>query len=126
MGVLRGAKHPNWKGDNAGDGSKRRRIRKLVVLGACDRCGKPAIDRHHRDGDTGNNVSANLGLLCRRCHMLEDGRLAAFMVWAKAPKTKPLSPCSNCTSTDGYKRQGRCGACAAYFRRTGHERPTGC
>jgi hypothetical protein len=54
--------------------------RKLYALGGpCQRCSAaPAVDRHHKDGNTRNNSPDNIALLCRRCHMTEDGRLERF------------------------------------------------
>lgn len=41
----------------------------------CNRCGKPAVDVHHRDHrgplDAGANAWANLESLCRSCHRRE-------------------------------------------------------
>ena len=48
------------------------------VLGACEVCAtRPAVERHHIDGDTSNNRRANVLLVCRGCHMRLDGRLEA-------------------------------------------------
>jgi ribosomal protein L37E len=52
-------------------------------LGACERCGKPAIDRHHIDDNPLNNDPANLVGLCRRCHMQLDGRMAKLQTLHK-------------------------------------------
>lgn len=46
------------------------------VIGACERCGADKTERHHKDGNTLNNVSSNIAVLCRRCHMDADGRLS--------------------------------------------------
>jgi hypothetical protein len=44
----------------------------------CEICGeKPAVERHHDDGDPLNNGRSNVQLVCRRCHMVIDGRLEA-------------------------------------------------
>lgn len=50
----------------------------LYPLGPCVACGVPATDRHHISGDTDDNQPDNIAILCRRCHMQADGRLAAF------------------------------------------------
>lgn len=48
-------------------------------IGICERCQVvPAVDRHHRDGDTLNNSRRNVMFLCKRCHMTVDGRLRRF------------------------------------------------
>ena len=46
------------------------------------------VERHHRDGDQHNNERANVALLCRRCHMVVDGRLERA-VRNLVPKTRP-------------------------------------
>jgi hypothetical protein len=44
----------------------------------CERCGeKPAVEFHHKDSNPLNNDPKNIQQLCRRCHMIIDGR------WAK-------------------------------------------
>ena len=46
-------------------------------LATCQECGgRPAVERHHRDGNPLNNAPENLALVCRRCHMRLDGRTA--------------------------------------------------
>lgn len=59
--------------------------------------------------------------LCRRCHMAEDGRLAAFMVHAHAPKTKTVPPCRGCGRESKPLRRGLCGRCNSrqrYYAKT--------
>lgn len=122
-GHMRGPLTPGWKGNAALDTTKRSRGRKFFELGPCERCGEPATDRHHRDGDTGHNTQDNIAILCRRCHMLEDGRLARL---AALPRpTKPPRSCRICGEQP--RRQsfwfGRCHRCHEYFRRNGIDRP---
>lgn len=120
---LRGPDHPHWKGDDATTMTKRKRARRLYALRACDECGASATDRHHKDGDTGNNARTNIAILCRRCHMTIDGRLTAFVAAGQPGRRKevPPPPCVNCGSTRGPKRHGRCPRCAQYLRRRGVE-----
>ena len=64
------------RGQHTGHG----RARKLYPLAGvtCERCDlKPAAEHHHIDGDEFNNARSNVLLVCRRCHMVIDGRLAA-------------------------------------------------
>lgn len=70
-------RNANWKGDAASKGAARDRLkRRLPVEGPCEAgCGAPARDRHHKDGNPHNNDRANIALLCRRCHMVADGRI---------------------------------------------------
>jgi hypothetical protein len=42
------------------------------------------VERHHKDGNPLNNDPGNIDRLCRRCHMVVDGRLDAFRARAKA------------------------------------------
>jgi len=119
----RGLEHPMWKGDAAPSTTKRRRAQRRYPLGDCQGCGKPATDRHHRDGDTGHNHQSNISLLCRRCHMIVDGRLAKLVANAKAANPKqPAKPCSNCAVPSKPLRKGRCHACNEYWRRHQVER----
>lgn len=77
-----GNKNPNWKGDSIAEHSGRFRAqRAFKELGMCSRCSKKkATDRHHKDGDTRNNNPSNIAFLCRRCHMVEDGRMVNLVV----------------------------------------------
>ncbi len=119
--IQRGDKHPQWKGDKACKNSKRGRARRTFKLGPCQDCGKPATDRHHEDGDTGNNSTDNVVILCRKCHMIRDGRSAA-LAKKRMPKRDPL-PCANCGVPSSPLRGGLCHACNEYLRRTGRKRP---
>ena len=59
--------------------SGRRRAQRLYPhVGLCEMCGKARAERHHRNSDTLDNSPENIGFLCRRCHMAEDGRLEAL------------------------------------------------
>ncbi len=74
---LPGPNHPNWKGDETTVNAARYRAHTVVpVLGLCDECSnKPAMDRHHVDGNTRNYARSNLRLLCRSCHNKAHGRI---------------------------------------------------
>lgn len=122
--VLRGEASPAWKGDKASPPAGRKRARQAYRLGCCARCGRSAVDRHHRDGDTNNNSPDNIESLCRRCHMATDGRLAAFVAARLARPLKPPRPCVNCGKPCKPLRRGRCSACDGYWRRHNQERPT--
>lgn len=73
-----GSAHHNWKGDKVSIEGGHDRARRLYLLTMCESCGKPGRDRHHKDSNTANNMPDNITILCRRCHMKEDGRLAAL------------------------------------------------
>lgn len=77
--AVRAENHPAWRGDVARDETKRARAQRAYSLAACESCGKKATDRHHIDGDPGNNAPENVARLCRRCHMMTDGRLEIFL-----------------------------------------------
>jgi len=122
---LTGEAHPGWKGDEALPATKRQRAVRRFVLDECERCGKKATDRHHKDGNTGNNEESNIAKLCRRCHMLVDGRLevitAMLKACNKAKSQRVVPPCKICGRHLGPQRHGRCPACPIYLRRTGVE-----
>lgn len=116
-----GEQNPEWKGEEATHNSKRQRARKRFRLGPCEMCGKPGKDRHHRDNDPGNNESSNVQILCRKCHMVADGRLIALRRNHRGPQ--PAKPCRICGREYKPLRKGRCGMCAQYFHVHGVERP---
>lgn len=73
-----GPDHHHWNHHpTAITGSSRAR-NKYQDIGPCVRCGAERSERHHRDGNTLNNEPDNIRILCRRCHMTEDGRLEKF------------------------------------------------
>lgn len=119
----RGSNHYGWKGDETSAHGKRGRSANTPIIdGALCKCGAPAVDRHHRDGDPGNNTKENLEWLCRRCHMDKDGRLDALRKRNTSGRKEP-QPCVNCGRLAKYRRHGRCDACRVYFGRHGYERP---
>ena len=122
--IIRGPARSTWKGDLAATGTKRQRAQRRYRLRACDRCGRPGMDRHHRDGNTGNNEPENIEILCRRCHMEIDGRLDRFKATSASLRgPQPRKRCSNCERLSKPLRRGRCHACNEYLRRQGSERP---
>lgn len=112
--------HHNYKGDAAKDAAKRLRARGVYpTLGRCDNCANQATDRHHKDGNTGNNRKSNLALLCRKCHMIEDGRLARLA--ALPHPCRDPKPCRICKTLSKPMRRGKCHRCNEYFRRNNEE-----
>lgn len=90
----------------------------MYPLGPCERCGEPGRDRHHIDGDTGNNVPENISILCRRCHMKIDGRLERLIEIARAERPiVPGKPCSECGKIAKPLSRGLCHACYERARR---------
>ncbi len=80
-----GAAHPDWIGDAVtARGGRTRALRLFPVIGPCVVCGAPKTERHHIDGNTANNAASNIEALCRRCHMVKDGRLVAQQATALA------------------------------------------
>lgn len=104
-----------FKGDAATEHAKRNRAQRRYSLAGvvCEEsgCEKPAKDRHHKNEDPGDNRRENLEFLCRAHHRLRH--------------TVAKLACSNCGREIevGKRRKGRCKSCAAYFGRTGRERP---
>lgn len=133
--IRRGPSHPRWKGQDARSTTQRSRMNRLVPIEVCESCGGKAHDRHHVDGNPHNNSLGNVRILCRRCHMSEDGRLAAFIAVAhRLAKFHPdgtprmlytKKPCTNCEHLYYPLRKGLCHACNEYKRRNGTNRPFG-
>ncbi len=74
---LVGEANAMWQGDAVSVEGGRKRARRMYKAGPCTKCGDPKSERHHINGDTANNTPENVELLCRKCHMTEDGRLEA-------------------------------------------------
>lgn len=110
------------------DEENRRECRRLYPeIGDCERCmDAPATDRHHINGDTGNNHRSNVAFLCRKCHMEQDGRLERLVTQIKARKGTRLKPdiiCANCgVQTRNYGHM-LCHACAQYQWNNAAPRP---
>lgn len=113
----RGENHYAWRGDAAQDATKRCRARRYHELdGPCEICGeREATDRHHMDGDPGNNESWNIARLCRRCHMMVDGRLERNLAGGRVPK--PPKRCAECERLYKPLRRGLCSRCYDKRRR---------
>ena len=74
-----GERNHGWKGDRIQPKSGRSRAQRLYPnIGPCHNCGNPNSERHHLDGNPVNNAPENIVVICRRCHMLSDGRLGKF------------------------------------------------
>jgi|SRR5579864_579601 len=118
VGTMTEERHPLWLGDRVSRNAARKRTRRMYPLGDCERCGKSATDRHHKDDNTANNHPSNVSILCRRCHMEVDGRLAALIAMAKAPRViKPPRPCGKCDRPFKPLRRGLCNSCYERERR---------
>jgi len=88
-----GQMHHHWTGDGASIKTGRTRALRSFPAKPCELCGDTnRIDRHHIDGNTLNNLEANIVFLCRRCHMASDGRLEKFIELAK--RNQPLAVAS--------------------------------
>ena len=73
-----GPNHAGWLGDSVSTrGGRSRALRRYPSVGPCSRCGAGKAERHHKDENTANNEPSNIAILCRRCHMETDGRLAS-------------------------------------------------
>lgn len=120
----KGPAHYRWKGDAASVASKRARAQKAIPLGGCERCDRPAVDRHYRDGDPGNGAAENVERLCRGCHMRADGRMPRFREVARdnALKRSVWKRCSNCGRRTKKLTRKRCYTCHMFWLRTGQER----
>jgi hypothetical protein len=69
-----GKLNPNFKG---GRDRTYRKIMKNIL--SCQNCGRQyKLEVHHKDGNHLNNVSDNLIKVCRKCHMILDGRITTW------------------------------------------------
>lgn len=102
-------------------------VRQIRAKTHCAVCGRQPIDWHSKDHDAdhrrrialmvGNGRSmASILLeisrcrpLCRRCHMLEDGRLAKLS-GSRRP-IGPPKPCASCGKPYKPLRKGLCNRC---------------
>lgn len=90
--------NPNWKGQQIKLLTGNDRANRWFRVGKCEDCDAPGKDRHHKDGNKRNNDPSNIAILCRRCHMKRDGRLARLaqlkdsLAWTRLP----LQPCRLC------------------------------
>lgn len=85
-----GVGHHSWKGDDIIVKSGRTRALRGYAPRACEVCDNPKAERHHKDGNTRNNTPDNVRFLCRKCHMVEDGRLNEFRKLAVANQPKAV------------------------------------
>lgn len=117
--VMRGESHYAWKGDDVQVTEGRQRARTLYKdIGQCRECAAPAVDRHHRDGDTLNNEPDNVVPLCRSCHMRVDGRSARLTAYSRKRQPQPPKPCLDCERPYKPLRNGRCASCDNRIRKT--------
>lgn len=107
---------PHWLGDHATPKAGSMRARVKYVCDVCERCGKKATDRHHDDGNTLNNEPTNIKILCRKCHMIVDGRLLKLRA-ARRKAVDPPKPCVNCRQLAKPLRRGLCHRCNEFARR---------
>ena len=65
------------KGNPRFNNGWRQYINKLNHIKKCQICGEEEkkLETHHKDGNNRNNKIKNLVKVCRRCHMILDGRM---------------------------------------------------
>ena len=66
--------NPNWKGNDAVTHTGNSRARRWYGKRSCNKCGAENSEIHHKDGNTLNNSPENIQHLCRKHHMIADGR----------------------------------------------------
>lgn len=77
---LHQAKEANygWKGNSAKVDTGNDRARRWFQKDPCSVCGGNG-EIHHKDGNPLNNAAENIAHLCRKHHMIADGRLHALV-----------------------------------------------
>ncbi len=66
----------------------RKRAQRQFTPTACENCAiRKDLVRHHRDGDTLNNMKANISFLCRSCHTKLEWKAGRY---ANRPKPQPI------------------------------------
>jgi len=87
-----------WKGNDVTLTNGRVRACHWFGIDKCEICSKPAMDRHHRDGNPINNDSSNIQCLCRSCHMRVDGRMDGLKeIQKQTPKRGENHPTAKLT-----------------------------
>ena len=86
-----GVNHHAFKGEDIVIKSGRTRALRRYSRKPCEICGSPKAERHHKDDNTANNTPGNIRFLCRRCHMLEDGRLDGLRIIARKNQPKAVA-----------------------------------
>ena len=87
-----GQKNPHWSGNQVGYGGLHSWVRKRIPKpNLCQICQeRPAYDLANIDNNYDRNL-INWKWLCRKCHMLEDGRLLKLRVKGRVPWNKGKS-----------------------------------
>ena len=88
-----GSGHHNWKGDDIVEKAGRTRAERKYAAIECEKCGdkNKRLDRHHVEGKTKNNEKTNVIVLCRKCHMIIDGRYKKLVETAKRNQPKAVA-----------------------------------
>lgn len=91
-----GSANPRWAGDAVTKSGGRQRARRLFPgpqICEIAGCGKQA-ERHHKDDNTANNDPSNIAFLCRRHHVLADGRMSRLALRAaqREVSMRPRTP----------------------------------
>jgi thymidylate synthase ThyX len=90
----RGAKNPQWQGDDASPQAGRLRAQLMYPAKVCESCGLNQGHRHHVDRNTLNNSPDNIRFLCPSCHttlhIVEDGHPNVLRVkWVQIASVEP-------------------------------------
>jgi NMD protein affecting ribosome stability and mRNA decay len=88
----------------------------------CEHCPRLAVDHHHKDGNDLNNQADNIAKLCRRCHLLADGRLEVLKASHMPKGWKGIRYCSDCGAETSPMRKGMCARCYHWWKRKGTHR----
>jgi hypothetical protein len=120
-----GTDNPLYKTEGVSARTISKRAR-LIPLGPCVDCGGKANDRVFPDGREIDSENPVFVSLCRRCHMIRDGRLDRLKTVASTNSKKSKMPpgkCCNCGLFYKPLRGGRCDTCYNHYRKHGIEKP---
>lgn len=92
-----GEKNGRWKGDAVSKHGGRKRAQRLYPICPCKKCGRVLdsrkMHRHHKDGNTRNNRTDNVEMLCEEHHVEAEG--GKYTWFAREPDEFPAPAVSD-------------------------------
>ena len=122
-----GRRNPQWKGTNVGLNSLHEWLKnRLVKPESCERCGKETTFLDLANKGKYVRSFKQWWFLCRRCHMVTDGRLQKLIDNDKGrvrrPPEKPCEACGKIFKTKWSKQKSCSPECALALKTAGSRR----